>query len=128
MPGSSLWLLPPANSPLDAILSAQIDTVSKHFHSEHRFLPHVTLTSGISESTYTPDPQAWLNNLSLPSDVRVKFEKVASEDAFVKKLYINVVKDDSVRELGEAARRTVEDGERAKAWAKDEYLPHLSLM
>jgi 2',3'-cyclic-nucleotide 3'-phosphodiesterase len=128
MPGSSLWLLPPAQHPLNDIFSSLIDKTSTQFGSNHRFLPHVTLTSGISQSVYSEDAQAWLDSLDLPQDVAVKFGHVASEDAFVKKLYINVVKDYSMRALGEAARIYVEDFERARDWARNEYMPHLSLM
>lgn len=128
MPGSSLWLLPPGNDPLNRFLSSLIDRTSLHFASEHRFLPHITLTSSIQESKHSTDPQAWLDNLDLPKNVTVKFDRVASEDVFFRKLYVKVVKDGSLTALGEAARKTVEGDESAEAWARDEFMPHLSLM
>jgi 2',3'-cyclic-nucleotide 3'-phosphodiesterase len=134
MPGSSLWLLPPADHPLSKVLPALIDKTSKQFGSPHRFLPHVTLTSEISPSTYGPDAQAWLDSLGLvkvENDVRVNFECLGSEDVFFRKLYIKCEMDDGLKRLARQCRRHVQgfkDEKKAEDWAKDKYMPHLSLM
>lgn len=133
MPGSSLWLLPLASHPLNNLLSTLIDKTSSHFHSPHRFLPHVTLTSEINASVYKSEPQAWLDSLDiqLGSESLVKFEKLDSEDAFVRKLYIKCEKADGLLLLAQRCRRQVagfEEQEKAEQWAKESYTPHLSLL
>lgn len=133
MPGSSLWLLPPKSHPLSTVLPTLIHDTSSHFKSTHSFLAHVTLTSEISPSTHSSDPQVWLDSLALPSgdDVQVKFEKLASEDVFFRKLYIKCHKTGGVKKLAEACRREVDgyDEEfKASNWADEEYNPHLSLL
>lgn len=132
MPGSSLWLLPPPNHPLNAILFTLIQETAAHFDSEHLFLPHVTLTSEIDPTVYGSEPQPWLDSLELPSsaDVHVKFGHLNSEDVFVRKLYIRVDKE-GVLGLGKASRRQVNgysDEDVAKKWAEEQYVPHLSLL
>lgn len=132
MPGSSLWLLPPANHRLEPILSSLIKRTASHFKSPHLFLPHVTLTSEISSSTYGSDPQKWLDTISFPAgkEVLVKLGRLESQDVFVKKLYSKVSKD-GVLDIGRVSRKCVEgfaeDG-KAKEWTENEYYPHLSLL
>jgi 2',3'-cyclic-nucleotide 3'-phosphodiesterase len=133
MPGSSLWLLPPKSHTLGSILSDLIDQTSSRFDSPHRFIPHVTITSEISPSTYSSDAKAWLDSLKLPSGstVQVQFEKLASEDVFVRKLYIKCGKAEGLKKLAVACRREVEgfeDESKAERWASDKYNPHLSLL
>lgn len=132
MPGSSLWLLPPATVNQDALF-ALIEKTSSHFGSPHRFLPHVTLTSEISPSKYGSDPQAWLNSLDMLSGekFRVTFEKLNSEDVFFRKLYIKCNKTDALKDLAARCRQHVDGfGELPKAqdWAAESYNPHLSLL
>lgn len=138
MPGSSLWLLPPSTHPLHSILTSLIHQTSSHFSSPHHFIPHITLTSEISPTTYSSNPQTFLNNFTFPpvSSIKVRFERLQSEDVFVRKLYIKIEKDESggLLELGKVARKSVqgfegEDGDgKAEAWAKDVWNPHLSLL
>jgi 2',3'-cyclic-nucleotide 3'-phosphodiesterase len=133
MPGSSLWLLPPKSHPLNSILSGLIQQIPSRFESPHRFLPHVTITSEISPSTYSSDPQAWLDSLDLPSAlaVRVRLGRLASEDVFFRKLYITCAKGEGLEELALLCRQEVEgfkDEKLAEAWASEKYIPHLSLM
>lgn len=133
MPGSSLWLLPPADHPLNEVLPALIDKTSRQFGSPHRFLPHVTLTSEILPSKYGSDAQGWLDSLDLVSEiaVRVNFERLGSEDVFFRKLYFKCEKDDGLRKLAKQCRQQVEgfaDEKKAEDWSKEAYMPHLSLM
>jgi 2',3'-cyclic-nucleotide 3'-phosphodiesterase len=130
----SLWLLPPSSdSPLNGLLASLIAQTSSHFHSTHSFLPHVTLTSEISPEKYSSDPQAWLDSLDLPSgdEVQVKFKQLASDDVFVRKLYIQCHKTDGIKKLAGACRQEVEgfgDDSKAKEWANYQYNPHVSLL
>jgi 2',3'-cyclic-nucleotide 3'-phosphodiesterase len=112
MPGSSLWLLPPANHPLNDILPTLIDKTSKQFNSPHRFLAHITLTSEISPSKYGSDPQAWLDSLSLPAskDVNIEFEPLESDEQCRQQV------------------QSFEEGAKARSWAEEQYMPHLSLL
>ena len=133
MPGSSLWLLPPSDSPLNATLQTLIDQTSAHFDSPHRFIPHVTLTSDISPSVYGSSPQQWLGTLDLPSQPKicVVFEGLATEDVFFRKLYIRCEKADGISGLTAVCRRRVDGydtAEEADQWAAREYNPHLSLL
>ncbi|KAH9865859.1 2',3'-cyclic nucleotide 3'-phosphodiesterase [Plenodomus biglobosus] len=126
MPGSSLWLLPPPTHPLNTVLPTLISQTSEHFNSPHRFLPHVTLTSDISASSYSSDPQAWLDALALPSadSVAVTFEELGSEDVFVRKLYIRCAKTDGLKDLASACRRSVEgwgEEDKAKEWVEQRH-------
>ena len=133
MPGSSLWLLPPTDHPLRDVIPSLIDKTSKKFNSPHRFLPHVTLTSEISPSAYGSNPQAWLDSLAFPAgqDVRVTFERLGSDEAFFRKLYIKCEKNEGVKKLAKQCRQQVngfEEEAKALIWANDQYMPHLSLM
>jgi 2',3'-cyclic-nucleotide 3'-phosphodiesterase len=134
MPGSSLWLLPPsAAHPLDSKLSTLIDQTSTRFESPHRFLPHVTITSEILASKHLDNPQAWLDSLQFPpaSDIGVRFEKLASEEVFFRKLYIKCEKAEGLKELAVVCRREVEgfsEDVKATQWAAENYNPHLSLL
>jgi 2',3'-cyclic-nucleotide 3'-phosphodiesterase len=133
MPGSSLWLLPPKSHPLSSIISCLIEQIPSRFDSPHRFLPHVTITSEIPPSTHSPNPQAWLDSLDLPSasTVQVRFGKLASEDVFFRKLYVTCAKGEGLEELAVVCRQKVEgfeDEKLAEAWASKKYNPHLSLM
>ncbi|KAF2735453.1 2, 3 cyclic phosphodiesterase [Polyplosphaeria fusca] len=132
MPGSSLWLLPPDDHPLNPLLTSLIQTTSAKFASPHLFIPHVTLTSDIPPSTYASSAQKWLHDLPLPAakDVAVKLGKLQSEDVFVRKLYSKVDKA-GVKEIGAAARMVVEgyaDWTKALEWAEESYNPHVSLL
>jgi 2',3'-cyclic-nucleotide 3'-phosphodiesterase len=135
MPGSSLWLLPPSSHALQPVFTSLIRKTSSIFNSPHLFIPHITLTSSVSPSTYEPDPQRWLDNLALPSlesepSVHVGFKGLESKDIFVKKLYVQVEKP-GLEKLARVTRMTVagyEDPEVAKKWVEEEYKPHLSLL
>jgi 2',3'-cyclic-nucleotide 3'-phosphodiesterase len=133
MPGSSLWLLPRANHPLNEVLPSLIDKTSKQFNSPHRFLAHVTLTSEISPSKYGSDPQAWLDSLEMPpsKDLNIEFERLGSDEHFFRKLYIKCQKTDGVKKLAQQCRQQVqgfEEGAKASSWAEEQYMPHLSLL
>ncbi|CAI6247256.1 unnamed protein product [Periconia digitata] len=131
MPGSSLWLLPPQSHPLTPLLTQLIRQTSSHFNSPHLFIPHITLTSEIDPRTYEPSPQEWLDSLPLLNsrEVVVRLGQLCSEDVFFRKLYSLVQKNDAITELGRLARENVQKEEGDKAdWAKNTYMPHLSLL
>ncbi|OAK98561.1 2',3'-cyclic-nucleotide 3'-phosphodiesterase [Phaeosphaeriaceae sp. SRC1lsM3a] len=132
MPGSSLWLLPPESHPLNHPLPTLIEQTSARFGSPNRFIPHVTLTSEISPSLYGNNPQEWLDSLDLSegSGAKVKFERLASEDVYVRKLYIKCTKMKELDALAAICRRQVEghDERKANSWATESYNPHLSLL
>lgn len=61
----------------------------------------------------------------------MKFEKLASEDVFVRKLYIKCEKAEGLKKLALVCRREVEgfgEGDKAGQWAAEKYNPHLSLL
>jgi 2',3'-cyclic-nucleotide 3'-phosphodiesterase len=131
MPGASLWLLPPAGASQDPLF-ALIEKTSSHFGSPHRFLPHITLTSELSPNTYGQNPQAWLDALDFDkAEVQVKFEKLDSENVFVRKLYVKCEKTQGLKQLAMHCRQEVEgfaDTSKATNWAEESYNPHLSLL
>ncbi|KAK0702912.1 2',3'-cyclic-nucleotide 3'-phosphodiesterase [Apiosordaria backusii] len=148
MPGSSLWLVPPPDHPLSAILTNLISsTLPSEFPSEaassprvtpHFFSPHMTLTSDISPSVYGSDPQAWLDSIPLPfaDSVKVRFGKVKSQEVFYRRCYISVgfegVKDIAgVARARGVFREEDQNGEKTKQWLerwRAEFGPHVSLM
>ncbi|KAF2747327.1 2',3'-cyclic-nucleotide 3'-phosphodiesteras-like protein [Sporormia fimetaria CBS 119925] len=131
MPGSSIWLIPPESHPLNAILTTLIQKNSEHFSSTYLFAPHITLTSDVAGLDWYPNPQKFLDSLDLPSTVEVKFSGLESQDPYFKKLFVKVAKNESIRGLAAAARRSVRgfgDEEKAKKWTEEEYYPHLSLL
>jgi 2',3'-cyclic-nucleotide 3'-phosphodiesterase len=133
MPGASLWLLPPENHLLSQDLQSLIRQTAAHFGSSELFNPHVTLTSDISSQTYSSDPQAWLDSLQLPAadHIQVLFERLDSEDIFVRKLYIKCAKTVGLKQLARVCRLQVPGcAEEAKAekWVNDVYNPHTSLL
>ncbi|KAF2996624.1 hypothetical protein E8E13_002107 [Curvularia kusanoi] len=133
MPGSSLWLLPPENHPLNQKLITLIEQTASAFGSSDLFIPHVTLTSDlVSPSSYGSEPQKWLDNLALPAadSVHVIFEKLQSEDIYFRKLYIKCQKAEGLKALAAVCRKQVghEDEVTARKWAEENYNPHVSLL
>ncbi|KAK4248070.1 2',3'-cyclic-nucleotide 3'-phosphodiesterase [Corynascus novoguineensis] len=166
MPGSSLWLLPPESHPLNPILKNHITTtLPAAFPREaassprvvpHFFPAHVTLTSAIPPEVYGDDPQGWLDRLPFPGGtetgtgtgkerrVKVRFERIASQDVFYRRCFVKV-EFDGVREVAGVARAAgvlgeevkvgadgeVSFGEETEKWLsswREEFGPHLSLM
>lgn len=134
MPGSSLWLLPPEAHPLNNVLTSLIKRTASRFGSSDLFIPHVTLTSDlVSPSSYGSDPQKWLESLDLPvgDDVQVEFDKLDSEDVYFRKLYIKCQKTAGLKALAKVCRKQVADHEeedKARKWAEETYIPHVSLL
>ena len=69
--------------------------------------------------------------------VYVKFDKLQSEDVFVRKLYIKCLKtagetgENGLKELGKVARKNVagyEDDGEARKWVEEKWVPHVSLL
>ncbi|KAK4186399.1 putative cyclic phosphodiesterase [Podospora australis] len=150
MPGYSLWLVPPPNSPVSDTLQNLISsTLPAKFPEEAAssprlpkpqfFFRHVTLTSEIPPSFFKDKtPQDWLNSILWPSadSVSIKFEKVKSQEFFYRRCYISVDYD-SVKHLAGLARaRGVNDEEDAEgektqqwlSWWREAFGPHVSLM
>lgn len=144
MPGSSLWLLPPSTSPLHTPLTTLItSTLPSLLPSESTsttlspsfFAPHLTLTSNIPPTIYSPpasSPQAWLDSLPLPSasSVRVRFTALRTHDVFFRRCFLEVAPGNGVEELARVARLWgVEggDGEKVEGWLRG-FGPHVSLM
>lgn len=144
MAGSSLWLVPPPSHPLHAAIAKLIETTlpAGQFPDATprppAFAPHLTLTSSIDPAVYGADPQAWLDGIPFPgggSQVRVVFERVATEDVYFRRCYLKCGFD-GVREVAGMARaRGVlgEDGvgEETERWLAEwraSFGPHVSLV
>ncbi|KAK5943588.1 hypothetical protein PMZ80_004596 [Knufia obscura] len=139
MPGSSLWLIPQPSKFNTAAQELISSTIPQLFPSvkAHQFIPHLTLTSSIEvSSTYGDQPQKWLDSLTLSDepvneDVQICLDAIEPGEPFFKKLTLSAKHDDRLVQLAAACRcYGVENGDmdRARDWAKAEYMPHLSLM
>lgn len=140
MPGSSLWLVPPPDHPLNGVLSELIaKTLPNKFPAEvgPPFSPHMTLTSNIDPSIYGDNPQEWLESIPWPasSDVKVRFDVVKTEEVFFRRGYIKL-KVDGVKDIVALARARGVEGEQrigptTEAWLNEwisAFGPHVSLI
>lgn len=151
MPGSSLWLIPPPNTPFTRQLNQYISaTVPFRFPSSKKppsFIPHITLTSNIPFSLHDTSPdtaQVWLDCLELPlpsqstgeegeeqQKIHVELCALEAGEAFFKKLTLKAKKDPGLVKLAVACRAQGAlsgDFEKARTWGTHDYEPHLSLM
>lgn len=139
MPGASLWIIPHRSSSFTQATQTLISTTIPRYFPDiktYDFIPHVTVTSNIDQSLYGSDPQAWLGSLDLPSNVQhdavfVGLETLEAGDPFVKKLTVKAGKSEALLDLAKSCRAVAVEGgnaEKAEKWARDDYLPHLSLM
>ncbi|MBE7181019.1 MAG: hypothetical protein INR71_07395 [Terriglobus roseus] len=133
--GSSLFLVPPATSPLRGALQSLISRdVPALFPdaSPPDFVPHVTLTSQIAPAVYGDDPAGWLARLQVPAAaLDVRFRGVEAEAPFFRKCNVSVARGEGLLALaGECRRVGVEGGDEAAArrWLDTEYRPHCSLL
>jgi len=102
----------------------------------HDFLPHITLTSGIDKSLYGNEPQIWLDSLSVPATsaahpLVLKLEALEAGEPFVKKFTARLSKLPEILKLAEACRAEAVTGgnfDKAREWAQEQYLPHMSLL
>lgn len=140
MPGSSLWLIAPSddhafNKSLKELIGSTLPSDFPHT-PKNNFIPHVTVTSDIDlTKTYKSSPQEWLDNLSLPefqkekNEVVIELEQLEAGEPFFKKATLRARKDANLLKFASKCREQglllSESG--AKAWAENEYLPHLSL-
>ena len=143
MPGSSLWLIPPASHPLHGIISSLIagDLPSRFPEvTGPAFAPHMTLTSNIPPAVYGDQPQAWLDAIPWPavaSDVSIRFRAVRTEDVFFRRCYLQVFWNDGIRDLAGLARARGVHGEadatapKTAQWLDEwraAFGPHVSLL
>ena len=124
----SLWLVPPKDSKIHAILANAIaHTVPSALASEASLPqsePHVTLTSQIPLTTTRDDFQTWLDGIDLPPDtVVVEFQELAVGDAFHKKLFIRCEQSDSLLSLASTCRKYSD-----VRIPEGRYDPHVSLV
>jgi hypothetical protein len=116
-PRHALWLLPEAGVSLR--LAALVDDLARRYGSP-RFLPHVTLASGVG--ALPPDLRARLRRFAdgLPAPV-VTLGRAACRDEFYRALFVEVEGGD----LRAAHARAAADLLAAR---DPDYLPHLSLV
>jgi len=136
-----LWLIAPSDDhPFNKSLKELIGTtLPSDFPSapKNNFIPHVTVTSDIDPAkTYGSSPQEWLDNLSLPAEFKkeknevvIELEELESGEPFFKKVTLRARKDANLLKLASKCREqgVLVSESDSKAWAEDEYLPHLSL-
>lgn len=139
-PGLSLWLVVakddhPFRQSLVELIQSTIPTNFAQGVVKSNFEPHVTVVSGIDASS-VKHPQAWLDGLSLPSDLRkelkeatIELERVEAGDDFFRKVTIAAKEDENLMRLAAVCRQQAAQVSEAdaKEWAAKEYQPHLSL-
>jgi hypothetical protein len=131
-PSLSMWLVPPKDSEIHAVLVNAIARmvpsvlVTEEGHPLPQFEPHLTLDSQISR-IYIRDEdfQTWLDNIDLPdaSAVDVEFQELAVGDEFNKKLFLRCRQSDSLISLTSACRQY-----SCVKTPKGRYNPHVSLV
>jgi 2',3'-cyclic-nucleotide 3'-phosphodiesterase len=140
MPGSSLWLIAPSddhafNKSLKELIGSTLPSDFPHT-PKNNFIPHVTVTSDIDPTkAYKSSPQEWLDNLSLPefqkekNEVVIELEQLEAGEPFFKKATLRARKDANLLKFASKCREQglLLSESDAKAWAENEYLPHLSL-
>lgn len=137
--GWSLWLVPPADSPLnvacDNLINSTLPTLLPTGVQSHPFAPHVTLSSHIPASTIGASPQDFLGSLRLDdfqaAAVEVRFAGVKKGTAFFKKVYLQCERDAGLVALAARCRAVgvlEDDAGKAAQWAESEYDPHFSLV
>jgi hypothetical protein len=103
-PSLSMWLIPPKDSEIHAVL---VDAIARMVPSVlateegqlPQFEPHVTLDSHISRVYIRDDDfQTWLDEIDLPdaSAVELEFQELAVGDEFNKKLFLRCKQSDSL--------------------------------
>ncbi|KAF8532934.1 2',3'-cyclic-nucleotide 3'-phosphodiesterase [Trichophaea hybrida] len=136
MPGtSSLWLVPPANSPLETALQSLISTSLPPYFLPERvpaFSPHLTLTSRLPEGFSNPQ-QEILDQIDIPNDglPDVKFSSLNVGDTFFTRLTLHTEKTASLVALAKQCRRNFVEGTtegEAELWAEKVFTPHVSLV
>lgn len=140
MTGSSLWLLPPQDSKLNAalqhLIASAIPSIFPRAAAPH-FIPHVTLTADTDLSADAArDPQAWLERLQLPVEAehaRLVLRGPRVGEQYFQKLTLACDKTSPLKDLAAACRVSASpNGGDARAaardWVEGTYNPHLSLM
>jgi len=136
MPGSSLWLVPPQDSPLNSSLTTLIHSQIPSTYPQTittPFSPHVTLTADTIPPTQDSEAQQWLDDIALPSSVaalKVAIKEAQTSEAFFRKLTLRCNKSPELCALASACRRagTGEGEGDVRVWVVGSYAPHLSLM
>jgi hypothetical protein len=130
-PSLSMWLIPPKDSEIHAVL---VDAIARMVPSVlateegqlPQFEPHVTLDSHISRVYIRDDDfQTWLDEIDLPdaSAVELEFQELAVGDEFNKKLFLRCKQSDSLISLALACRQY-----SCVKTPKGRYDPHVSLL
>ncbi|KAF8461914.1 2',3'-cyclic-nucleotide 3'-phosphodiesterase [Kalaharituber pfeilii] len=131
MGGSSLWLIPPAESEIDSKLSTLINITLPSLMPDIRlphFRPHITLTSEVSPAL---DPTTVTSSIEVQTPPDVKFHEVNVGTTFFTRVTLHLEKTAAIKALAADCRKkyvTNGDEEAAKRWSEEDYVPHLSLI
>jgi len=130
-PGSSLWLLPPADSKIERELHTLINSTFPGFFPNIQlphFPPHITLTSEVDPAL---DPTTVTSSIEITSAPDVRFTNVNIGKTFFTRVTLYLEKTEKLKALAADCRqRFVTNGntELARKWVEDSYVPHLSLI
>jgi len=132
MTGASLWLCPPAGSPIEAALQTLITkTIPLHFGDEKvpAFRPHMTITSDIPESV---DPEEVLNKISLRGLLEVSFKEFVVGQTYYTRGTLHLERTPAIIGLARQCRELFANGgtevEIVDKWEKEVFTPHVSLV
>ncbi|KAK9477854.1 2',3'-cyclic-nucleotide 3'-phosphodiesterase [Lipomyces japonicus] len=138
MPGLSLWLSPSPESTIYASLEMLIANLSDKFYSGHapKFVPHITITSGIPFDTNAESVVAYAASI-LTESIELTILKIDYGPAYFKKIFLRVEKTSGLTKLARESRRKYVlqqtlDNEAAEKeaikWEIEDYDPHISLV
>ncbi|KAI5791546.1 2',3'-cyclic-nucleotide 3'-phosphodiesterase [Pyronema domesticum] len=134
MPGCSLWLIPPLESPLNTSLSNLIkDKIPPLFKEPCiPFEPHMTITSCLPCEIDEPDEL--LKRIEFGDGdegvPEVKFNEVVAGETFFTRLTLHLERNPQLVKLAQQCREkfTVNTGDvSAEEWVKT-FVPHVSLL
>ena len=126
--GCSLWLVPPPDSKLSAVLQSLITEFS-----DVAFPPHLTLSGDLVAPDTAAAAQAWLDGVTLPgsvSSLKVHILSTDVGDAYFRKVTFKCDKTLALAELAASCKVSAGPTSEAEAqtWAEQVFWPHVSLM
>ncbi|RPA90343.1 2, 3 cyclic phosphodiesterase [Choiromyces venosus 120613-1] len=129
---ASLWLCPPARSPIEAALQKLItETIPPHFGEEKvpAFRPHMTITSDIPDNL---DPEEVLKRISVSGLVEVSFKELNIGKTYYTRGTLHLERTPVIVDLARQCRGLFANGgteeEAVDKWEKEVFTPHVSLV
>jgi 2'-5' RNA ligase len=118
----SVWVAPPAGTPLSRRLRAEIDAAASHVPGAPPFPPHLTLVGGLPEMEEAAARRAAARLAAELAPFEVALDHVAAGRAFYQCVYALAKRSPAVVAAGAAARAAF------GLDPKEHFMPHVSLL